>query len=178
MAAFEAHPAVAPLIAGGRMVEYSAHLVPEGGVAMMPEVVGDGILVAGDAAGFVLNLGYAVRGMDFAMASGMHAAETLIAAKAKNDFGKAELKNYLTRLKQSFVLRDLEFYKHAPHFIGSTPRMFGAYPKVATDMLRRLFTVDGTTPPKHAVTLAREALKGRASLWQVAKDGLRGGRAL
>ena len=49
---FKANPAVAPLIEGGTVAEYSAHLIPEAGLAMMPQIFGDGILVAGDAAGF------------------------------------------------------------------------------------------------------------------------------
>ncbi len=41
-----------PLIAGGKLVEYSAHVVPEAGINMLPELVGDGVLIAGDAAGY------------------------------------------------------------------------------------------------------------------------------
>ena len=61
---FKANPHVAPFIEGGTVAEYSAHLIPEAGFAMMPQLFTDGFLVAGDAAGFVLNLGYVVRGMD------------------------------------------------------------------------------------------------------------------
>ena len=52
---FKQHPAVAPLIAGGKLVEYSAHVVPEAGINMLPELVGDGVLIAGDAAGMCMN---------------------------------------------------------------------------------------------------------------------------
>ncbi|WP_366545781.1 FAD-dependent oxidoreductase FixC, partial [Salmonella enterica] len=44
---FKQHPAVAPLIAGGKLVEYAAHVVPEAGMNMQPELVGDGVLIAG-----------------------------------------------------------------------------------------------------------------------------------
>ncbi len=50
---FKRHPAIAPLIAGGETVEYSAHLIPEGGYNRMPQVYADGVVVVGDAAGFV-----------------------------------------------------------------------------------------------------------------------------
>ena len=50
--AFVEHPQVAKVLRGARLLEYSAHLIPEGGYEMMPQLVGDGIVVAGDAAGF------------------------------------------------------------------------------------------------------------------------------
>ncbi len=49
---------------------------------MVTELVGDGIVVAGDAAGLCLNIGYTVRGMDLAIASGEAAAKAIIKAKA------------------------------------------------------------------------------------------------
>ena len=76
---------------------------------------GDGILIAGDAAGFVLNLGYVVRGMDFAIASGQAAARAIMEAKARNDFSRQALSRYEELLKQGFVLQgDLEAYRKAP----------------------------------------------------------------
>ncbi|WP_250110135.1 FAD-binding protein, partial [Escherichia coli] len=42
----------------------AAHMVPEGGLAMVPQLVNDGVMIVGDAAGFCLNLGFTVRGMD------------------------------------------------------------------------------------------------------------------
>ena len=78
---YKEHPAIKPYIEGGETIEYSAHLVPEAGIHMIPELVRDGVLVTGDAAGFVVNLGFTVRGMDFAVESGRLAAEAVIAAK-------------------------------------------------------------------------------------------------
>ncbi len=60
---------IAPLIKGGKLLEYGAHLVPEGGVAMMPRLSTGGMLVVGDAAGFGINNGFVVRGMDLAIGS-------------------------------------------------------------------------------------------------------------
>ncbi len=47
---FKQHPAIRPLIQGGTLLEYSAHMVPEGGIAMMPELANDGVMIVGDAA--------------------------------------------------------------------------------------------------------------------------------
>ena len=178
MESFKEHPAIATLIEGGRVVEYSAHLVPEGGIHMMPQITNDGILLTGDAAGLVLNLGYVVRGMDYALASGCMAAETVIEAKAKSDFTRAGLAGYERRLKESFVFKELEFYKNAPNFIETTPRMFGTYPGIIEGILGRMFLVNGETPPTHLVTTAWQELKGKVTPWQVATDGLKAVRAL
>ncbi|HAE81626.1 MAG TPA: FAD-dependent oxidoreductase, partial [Lachnoclostridium sp.] len=48
---FMAHPSIAPYLEGGTPIEYSGHLVPEEGYGMIPELVRDGVLVTGDAAG-------------------------------------------------------------------------------------------------------------------------------
>src|SRR5256886_11590853 len=70
---FRMHPAVQRLLRGGKVVEYSAHLVPELGAGMMPQLSSDGVLVVGDAAGFLINNGYTFRGVDLAIASGIAA---------------------------------------------------------------------------------------------------------
>ncbi|HBR09105.1 MAG TPA: FAD-dependent oxidoreductase, partial [Clostridiales bacterium] len=80
---FKENPLIAPLIEGGELLEYSGHLVPEGGYDAMPELFGDGVLLAGDSAGMVMNLGYMVRGMDLAIEAGHRAASTVLYAKRR-----------------------------------------------------------------------------------------------
>jgi electron transfer flavoprotein-quinone oxidoreductase len=70
IANLKAHPAIAPLVEGGDVKEYSAHVIPEAGLAMMPKMTGDGMLVAGDAAALCLAAGIWLEGVNFAMASG------------------------------------------------------------------------------------------------------------
>lgn len=96
---FKQHPAVAPLIAGGKLVEYSAHVVPEAGINMLPELVGDGVLIAGDAAGMCMNLGFTIRGMDLAIAAGEAAAKTVLSAMKSDDFSKQKLAEYRQHLE-------------------------------------------------------------------------------
>ena len=62
------------------MVEHSGHMVPEGGYDMIPKYVFDGCLLAGETAGLCMNMGYQVRGMDFAVASGQMAAKAAVEA--------------------------------------------------------------------------------------------------
>src|SRR3989442_4233923 len=69
MEKFRLHPSVQKLIKGGKVSEYSAHLVPELGIGMKARYVGDGVLVAGEGAGVLINNGETVRGGDRAVAS-------------------------------------------------------------------------------------------------------------
>ncbi|MDL2209664.1 FAD-dependent oxidoreductase [Desulfovibrio sp. OttesenSCG-928-O18] len=166
---------VKPFLEGGKLVEYSAHMVPEGGYGMLCDLYADNLLVLGDTAGFCLNLGYTVRGMDYAIASGEQAAITVIEAKKKNDFSSAVLSGYKGRLEGCFVLQDLKTFKHAPGFIEHTPKLFKAYPELVEGIFTDMYTVKG--PGK---LMAFKALPHvfKAGLFSLAKDGLRGGRAL
>ncbi len=139
---FKEHPAVAPYIEGGRPIEYSAHLVPEAGIHMIPELVRDGVLVVGDAAGMCINLGFTVRGMDFAIESGRLAAEAVIHAKAVGDFSKGTLSLYEQLLKQSFIIKDMQTMKGFPTLL-SQREIFKDLPEMADDICTKLFTVDG-----------------------------------
>src|SRR2546427_2573814 len=72
---FRRHPTIARLTKGGKVLEWSAHLVPEFGRAMSPRTYDDGLLLVGDAAGFLLNVGYTFRGVGLAIAGGIAASE-------------------------------------------------------------------------------------------------------
>jgi len=174
---FKHNPHVSPLIEGGEVVEYSAHLVPEAGLNMVPQLCGDGILVVGDAAGFVLNLGYIVRGMDFAVASGEAAAKAVLQARESNDFSRGGLSRYEQLLRQSFVFRDLEAYRKAPAFMEN-PRMFTAYPQLAASIASGVFTVDGSAPAHLLGKVLSRVRESGVSLAQLAGDSWKGARSL
>src|SRR3989454_1928269 len=91
MERFRLHPSLQRLIKGGKGAEYSAHLVPELGLGMKARYIGDGVVVAGDAAGFLINNGYTFRGVDLAIASGIAAARAAVDARARGDFSAAGL---------------------------------------------------------------------------------------
>ncbi|HHY60784.1 MAG TPA: FAD-dependent oxidoreductase [Clostridia bacterium] len=172
---FKQHPLIQPLIQGGKLIEYSAHLVPEGGLHMMPKLCGDGVLVVGDAAGFVINTGYMVRGMDLAIASAEAAAQAVIRAKEKGDFTAQGLSSYQQLLEQSFVLQDLRLYQKAPEFMNNR-RIFNDYPALAVSLLTDVFKVDGS-PSKSLWTKVNQAVK-RVGLVTLLKDGLKGVRSV
>ena len=139
---FKEHPSIAPYIEGGETIEYSGHLVPEEGIHMIPELYRDGVLVVGDAAGFCINLGFTVRGMDFAVESGRLAAETIIKAHGLGDFSAEILSDYAKRLENSFIMKDMKTYKGFPTLLNRR-EIFENLPEMATDIAAKAFTVDG-----------------------------------
>ena len=139
---FKNHPSVAPYLEGGETIEYSGHLVPEEGLHMVPELYRDGVLVAGDAAGFCVNLGFTVRGMDFAIESGRLAAEAVIKAHEAGDFSAATLSSYATALNYSFIMRDLKSFKGFPTVLGLRG-IFKDLPELCDAIAGKVFTVDG-----------------------------------
>lgn len=145
IAALKAHPAVAPLIEGATLKEYSAHLIPEAGMSMMPTFVADGLLVAGDAAAMCLAAGIWLEGVNFAMASGMYAAETIVEALAIGDTSAKGLAGYTKRLENTFVLKDHRKLRRAPQLVLSD-RVQHMYPQLMANVVERIFRVDNPIP--------------------------------
>ncbi len=72
---------------------------------MPSEIYADGVMIAGEAAHLLLNAGKAIQGMDYAMRSGILAAETVVEAKKASDFSAAMLGNYRKALKAAMSFR-------------------------------------------------------------------------
>ena len=158
---FKNHPTIAPLLEGGETIEYSGHLVPEDGIHMVPELVRDGVMVVGDAAGFCMNLGYTVRGMDLAIESGRLAAEAVLKAQETGDFSKAGLSSYEKALQDSFIMRDLKAAKGFPTVL-TRREMFEDLPAMIDDIAGKLFTVDGK-PSQNLIMYLIESIAKRTS---------------
>ncbi len=103
------HPKIAPLIEGGTLKEYSAHMIPEGGYKKIPQLVSDGVMVVGDAAMLVNNLHW--EGTNLALISGKLAGEAAVEALDDKDFSKKSLSRYEKKLNNSFVMKDMKTYK-------------------------------------------------------------------
>jgi electron transfer flavoprotein-quinone oxidoreductase len=108
---FKQCPEIARIIKGGQTAEYSAHVIPEGGYRALTKLYGNGILAAGDAAGFSLNIGITVRGMEYALGSGYFAAQTVLKAREAGDFSAGTLAVYETLLNNSFILEDFKTFQ-------------------------------------------------------------------
>lgn len=170
VADLKAHPAIAPLVSGGELKEYSAHLIPEGGYDAMPHLVTDAMLVAGDAAGMCLAAGIWLEGVNFAIGSGAAAGRTAAEALARGDTTAGGLAGYRRRLEAGFVLADHRKLRQAPALLLSG-RMQHVYPQVICNMVESMFTVTNPEPKPGGVrTALAEARKAGLRLREVASD--------
>jgi electron-transferring-flavoprotein dehydrogenase len=100
------HPLVRPILEGGEMLEWGAKTIPEGGFHSLPERLhGDGLLLVGDAAGLV-NVA-SIKGIHYAVQSGIFAGDTAFDALKADDTSAAVLASYDRKLRDSYVVGDL-----------------------------------------------------------------------
>ena len=173
---FKQHPAVAPLVRDSVTLEYSAHMIPEGGWAMLPQLSRAGLMVVGDAAGFVFAAGLFLEGMNFAIASGLAAAATAQQAHAEHDFSALSLARYRKHLEESFVLQDLKKFRHAPAFVNNG-RLQNVYPALLCQTAENLFRSNGT-PRRKLGRVMLDTMRGKVPLRTLLRDGWQAGRAL
>jgi electron-transferring-flavoprotein dehydrogenase len=102
---FKQHPTIARLLDGGTMVRYGAKAMPEGGWNTIPQTYADGVLIAGDAGGFVNSM--RLKGIHLAMRTGMLAAETAFDAVRSGDTSTSRLRSYQDRIDASPVRAEL-----------------------------------------------------------------------
>ncbi len=164
---FKLRPEVAALIKGGETVEYSAHVLPEGGFKALSSLYGNGILVAGDAAGLALNIGFTVRGMEYALASGYYAAQAVLKAREAGDFSAETLAIYKSLLENSFVLKDFKNFQEAPGVLGN-PRFFNHYPELAGNIMRDVYAVPVGSKNRLYPTIKQYMTLGE--MWSIFKD--------
>lgn len=153
-----AHPAIAPLLEGGELLEYGCHLTIEDGPAMARRpMTAPGLMVIGDAAGLTLNTGFTVRGMDLAAGSAVAAATAADRALRADDLSAEAMGAYRAELDASFVGKDLATYARAPEALDD-PLMYAGVGDALADVMHGVFDLD-LTPRRHLVATARRALK-------------------
>ena len=174
IAELKLHPAIAPLIEGAEVVEYSAHLIPEAGLDMMPKMVADGLLVAGDAAALCLAAGIWLEGVNFAMASGMYAGQSAAQAMTAGNTTASGLQSYTKKLNETFVLKDHKKLRKIPHLVLSD-RVQHKYPNFVTGIVERMFSVENPHPKPGVRRIVREERKKAGiSLTDLVRDALTG----
>jgi electron transfer flavoprotein-quinone oxidoreductase len=174
IAALKAHPAIAPLVDGGEVSEYSAHVIPEGGYQMMPELICDGMMVTGDAAAMCLAAGVWLEGVNFAIGSGMAAGQAAAEALRRGDTSADGLEGYRRRIETSFVLADHYKLRGVQDLIMSN-RAQQQYPEVACNAFERFFTVENPTPkPGFTSIVTSELASAGVKIRDVVRDGIRG----
>ena len=174
IAELKRHPAIAPLIEGAEVTEYSAHVIPEAGLNMMPTMVADGLLVAGDAAALCLAAGIWLEGVNFAMASGMYAGEAAAKAIQNGNVTASGLQSYTKKLNETFVLKDHKKLRKIPHLVLSD-RVQHKYPGFVTGIVERMFRVENPHPKPGVRRIVREERKKAGiSLMDLVRDALTG----
>jgi electron-transferring-flavoprotein dehydrogenase len=102
---FKEHPLVRPLLQGGKMLAYGARTISEGGWYSVPRTYGDGVLIVGEAAGYLNAM--RLKGIHLALKTGMLAAETAFDALLAGDPSAAQLRKFAERVGASYVRKEL-----------------------------------------------------------------------
>ncbi|HEY6874622.1 MAG TPA: FAD-dependent oxidoreductase [Geobacteraceae bacterium] len=174
--AFLEQPQVAKMVRGGRLQEYSAHLIPEGGYDMIPELVGDGILVAGDAAALCNATGLNLEGINLASQSGVLAGKAVVAAHEAGDFSRRGLQAYQRLMNDSYVIKDLKLYRKAPHMLHND-RIYNEYPELMTSFMEYIYRIEGA-PKENLSKLFLKSAREKVGLGNLLADAFNAWRAL
>ncbi|MUM63732.1 FAD-dependent oxidoreductase [Acidianus infernus] len=123
----------------GEILEYSAHAIPYYGFKNLPPLYDKNLIAVGDSAGFLINDGFTIRGMDLAIGSGMIAGLAAKKIVESRNFSNTEV--YYEMLKDSFVLKHLELAYNRFELINS-PLTLSTYPEILCNVLSDMFTVE------------------------------------
>jgi len=96
---------VSKILKGGKMVEYGAKTLPEGGLYAVPKLYIDNALIVGDSAGLVAMP--ALKGVHLAIRSGMLAAQTTADALSNNDTSEKSLQQYENLVNNSAIHKEM-----------------------------------------------------------------------
>ncbi|MEM3447560.1 MAG: FAD-dependent oxidoreductase [Nitrososphaerota archaeon] len=155
-------PVMMNIIGDGTLLEYGAHLTPEAGLSLCPnKLYSDGLLIAGDAAGLLLNLGYTIRGVDFAAYSGYLAAKAVIKAHENGDYSSMTLSYYQKLIEESFIMKEMKKHSDVSKLFGSN-ELFSLYPSLVIDTAKRLYEIEEYSPK--LMEAFRESIRGKSSM--------------
>lgn len=167
------HPLIYPLIEGGETVEYSAHLVAEESYrGIHKNLHKKGLLVIGEAAGFVVNAGYTIHGIDLAIVSGLAAAKAIIKESNLEKLGAvymSELDEYLLPFMKSF-----DGFTDAMNI----SRVFDTYPNFAIDFFERLYKREGNGPFNLKKELIAAMNDNNLTIWKLIQDAFKARKVL
>ena len=110
------HPFVASLLRDATLVKYGAKALPESGWHSIPRLTADGVIIAGDAGGFLNSL--RLKGIHLAMRTGMLAGETAFAAVRAGDTSHVRLDAYETAVRDGLVGHELRPVRNVHQAFG------------------------------------------------------------
>lgn len=172
------HPVLAPYIKDGKVLEYGCHLTIEDAPSLTAQkLYAPGLLIIGDAAGFTLNTGIAIRGMDLAAESARCAAQAAHTALVKEDFSAASLRSYQNFIDESWLGKDLATYRRAPQFFENE-RLYRDYGKFLGDTFFDLYSLDLQPHRPLRQVVMNNLQKSGIKMTTLIKDAFRAGRAL
>ena len=100
------HPLFRPYLEGGEMIEWGAKTIPEGGYYSVAERRhGNGLVVVGDAAGYVEVS--SLKGIHYAMHSAILAARQIFLALKEGDTSEQALAGYTRGVDESDIMKEL-----------------------------------------------------------------------
>lgn len=146
---FKSHRLISRLLDGGEVIAYGAKTIPEGGYYSLPCLVGNGALIIGDAGG--LTNVRKLKGLHYALKSGIAAAEAIFAAIERRDFSIKTLTKYKEQLEASFVMKDLRKARNYRQVFAKTGRA-RLYTGVPLSLMQQLIPFRLGTEPDHKVT--------------------------
>lgn len=153
-------PYVKRLLQGGETKEYLSHLIPEGGYTQVPKLHRQGVLVVGDTAMLMNSLNR--EGSNLAMISGKIAGEVAAQAIKAGDLSDHAMGVYETRLRDSFVLKDLYHYRHMGKFFEDNTHLLKVYPKLFSKAAKMYLTADGTPKKERQKEIIKMAFENRS----------------
>ncbi len=166
---FKSQSTIKTLLEGGETTAYGAKTLPEGGYYSLPELTANGAIMIGDAAGFTN--ARKLKGLHYAIKSGMVAAEAVAKAVEDQDFSNRTLKTYADLLETSFVIQDLRQAKNYRQVF----RKAGLYLGAPASLIQQLLPFKLETEPDYASMsgdkLARQANNGIDRLTAVSLSG-------
>ncbi|MCL1976418.1 MAG: FAD-dependent monooxygenase [Firmicutes bacterium] len=174
---FKEHPAIAPLLREGKTREYGAHLIPEGGFKELSRLTAPGIMVAGDAAGFVMVTGYLLLGINYALESGMLAGETALEALQNREYSHS-LQNYKNKLTQCGLLKTFSSMRGLPKNLVNNVNLQNRYPQLICDIMHNLYNVETKPLPKMLPLLWRSLQHSDIKLGSLLLDLIKIGGSL
>ena len=155
---FKNHPWIQAAIKGSQQLEYGAHLIPHGGYKYLPKLYHGGAVLIGDAAGFLLSNGLAINGMNYAISSGIIAADSITQAIKRGNVTESGLSIYNKNIQKSYFYKDMKRFKKVEKIMGN-PRVFGKYPGFLNDVLKEMTTEKGWTSTEKKIAGKPKAIK-------------------
>jgi len=105
MQVWKTHPFVSHFLEGGKILEYGAKTLPEGGWNSIPKYYGDNFMIVGDSAGFLSTP--RLKGVHLAIRSGICAGKTASKALIEGDTSEKVLSHYETLVNSSSIYKEL-----------------------------------------------------------------------